>query len=229
MQQEKEDYFLSEPGMRLGSRTVERMLAANFGIEEDRLIAFRGRLDHLRRHGCPSGVNTGKGRAATYGWQQIIELALALSLLDLGLSPEHASAFVRHDRDHIHLVVAGLVRGGQGSDELRAFAERGEWRVGSTMFLLGTSFALAGLTAAERSEPAAATFVEASSLVDWFTETHDVGRSVFLIDVGTKVAALIGLVAVWADLSIDQVISDIENWSDEILEKLLDRLDDIHP
>ncbi|GBH29689.1 hypothetical protein [Sphingobium xenophagum] len=52
--------------------------------------AFRARLKHLQRLGFPSGINTGKGKAAEYNWREIIMLAVALQLIELGLAPEKA-------------------------------------------------------------------------------------------------------------------------------------------
>jgi hypothetical protein len=208
--------------MDLRSRTVERMLASNFGIQEDRLLAFRGRLDHLRRQGCPSGVNTGKGKAAVYDWAQIVELALALSLLDLGISPEHASAFVKRNAQSIHLAICDLLGEGRGRGELPLLAERQEWPIETTTFLIGTAFALAGLTPKGNSEPPGAAFVKADSVADWFGSTHDVARTIFLIDLGTKLVSLMGLVAIWSESPVEQVVSDIEAWADALLEKLIE-------
>lgn len=50
---------------------------------------FRARLKHLQRLGFPSGINTGKGKAAEYGWREIILIEIAIQFIELGISPEH--------------------------------------------------------------------------------------------------------------------------------------------
>lgn len=52
--------------------------------------AFRARLKHLQRLGFPSGINTGKGKAAQYGWRELFLQFVALELIELGLTPERA-------------------------------------------------------------------------------------------------------------------------------------------
>lgn len=81
--------------MELSFKQVESVFAERFGIEGDQAAAFRGRLQHLQRAGVPSQVNTGKGTRASYGWRQIVELAVALDFIDLGLRPEIAVETVR--------------------------------------------------------------------------------------------------------------------------------------
>jgi hypothetical protein len=121
-----------------------------------------------------------------------------------------------------------LVAQGNDSGELLRYAEQREWPIETTKFLLGNTFALAGLTPKGKSEPGVATFVEAHSIVDSFKDTHDVERSVFLIDMGTKVASLVGLVAIWGEMPVEHVISDLEEWSHDVLEELLASVDDFH-
>lgn len=81
--------------MELSFKQVESVFAERFGIEDDHAAAFRGRLQHLQRVEVPSKVNTGKGTRANYGWRQMVELAVALDFIDLGLRPEVVVTTVR--------------------------------------------------------------------------------------------------------------------------------------
>lgn len=76
--------------MEMSFKQLEFLLWLQFGVNEDGEVAFRSRLQHLQRAKVPAGVNTGKGRAATYGWSQLVELVTVLDLIDVGLSPEAA-------------------------------------------------------------------------------------------------------------------------------------------
>lgn len=76
--------------LHLRTPQVERVLAIRFGIVEEGRTALRGRLEHLRRLGTPAGIKRGQGRAATYGWDELLELIVAVELLAVGLTPEHA-------------------------------------------------------------------------------------------------------------------------------------------
>lgn len=87
--------------MELSFKQVESVFARRFGIEGDHASAFRGRLQHLQRAGVPSQVNTGKGTRAAYGWRQLVELTVALDLIDLGLRPEVAVAQVHANTDKL--------------------------------------------------------------------------------------------------------------------------------
>lgn len=99
--------------MELSFKQVEWVFMERFGISEDRVSAFRGRLQHLQRAGVPSLVNTGKGTRASYGWRQIVELTVALDFIDLGLRPEVAVSRVRANTDKLlgslHRVISNFL------------------------------------------------------------------------------------------------------------------------
>lgn len=98
--------------MELSFKQVEAVFMERFDIDEDRAVAFRGRLQHLQRAGVPSLVNTGKGTRASYGWRQIVELTVALDLIDLGLRPEIVVSRVRDNTEKLlgslHRVLSGF-------------------------------------------------------------------------------------------------------------------------
>lgn len=59
-------------------------------IPDERRPAFVGRLQHLQKRGFPPGVNTGRGRAATYHAEHAFLLGVALQLNELSVSPERS-------------------------------------------------------------------------------------------------------------------------------------------
>jgi hypothetical protein len=67
---------------------VESVLAALHKIADEKRVTFQTRLKFFQRLGFPEGVNTGKGKAAGYQAHHVLNLALALELLQLGLSGE---------------------------------------------------------------------------------------------------------------------------------------------
>lgn len=85
------------------------MLAAIHQIAEDKRVAFRARLKHFQRLGVPSGVNTGTGKRAAYGLDQLLQLSLAMQMLELGLSPERITVLLQNwirQRDFIFEVAS---------------------------------------------------------------------------------------------------------------------------
>jgi len=73
-----------------GFAEVEAALAEIHGIAEEKRSAFSNRLKHLQRLGFPPGVNTGRGRAATYYAEHAFLLGVALQLNEFSISPERA-------------------------------------------------------------------------------------------------------------------------------------------
>jgi hypothetical protein len=75
---------------------VVRLLSHIHKIDSEKhAVAFKGRLQHFQRLKFPEGVNTGKGRPAHYGAGQLIALAVALEMTQLGLPPERAVLTLR--------------------------------------------------------------------------------------------------------------------------------------
>jgi hypothetical protein len=67
---------------------LEAMLSVSHDIASDKRTAFQARLKNLHRLGLLSALGAGRGRAAQYRAGDIVEMALALELSQLGLSPE---------------------------------------------------------------------------------------------------------------------------------------------
>ena len=69
---------------------LEAVLASVHVIDQTKRTAFQSRLKNFHRLGYPVGFQAVKGRAASYTPLQIIEMALAVEMTQLGLPPERA-------------------------------------------------------------------------------------------------------------------------------------------
>jgi len=69
---------------------LEAVFAAVHGIDQTKRTAFQARLKNFHRLRYPIGFKAVKGKAATYTPLQVIDLALALEMTQLGLPPERA-------------------------------------------------------------------------------------------------------------------------------------------
>lgn len=70
---------------------LEAVLASVHDIDQTKRTAFQSRLKNFHRLGYPVGFQAVKGKAATYTPLQIIEMALAVEMTQLGLPPERAN------------------------------------------------------------------------------------------------------------------------------------------
>jgi hypothetical protein len=79
---------LNEPPIRLTFGEVEARLARLHEISSEKRTQFQARLRNFQKHGIPAGGGSGRGRVVHYGPGNVMELALALELTQLGLLPE---------------------------------------------------------------------------------------------------------------------------------------------
>lgn len=80
---------------------VESILRALHGLGDDKKVAFESRLRHLQRLGLTPAVKTGKGTRGSYGVRELLNLALALELIELGLHPERAVEIILSAEDKV--------------------------------------------------------------------------------------------------------------------------------
>jgi hypothetical protein len=76
--------------MAYGFADVEAALAQMHHIPDERRSAFSNRMKHFQRMGFPPGVNTGRGRAATYYAEHAFLLGVMFQLAELSVTPERA-------------------------------------------------------------------------------------------------------------------------------------------
>jgi hypothetical protein len=85
---------------------VESALARVFGADAmAQKRVFRGRLQHLRRLGLPSG-GRGRGKAITYTKANIYELGFCLQLEQLGVDPSLAVDLLKAPRHRKYILDA---------------------------------------------------------------------------------------------------------------------------
>ncbi|WP_066807171.1 hypothetical protein [Sphingomonas asaccharolytica] len=76
---------------------VDAVLSALNGIAIDKRIAFMGRLKFLLKNGLPTGERPGKGKAASYSFCDLMQLAIAVELMQAGMDQKRAASLVKHN------------------------------------------------------------------------------------------------------------------------------------
>lgn len=73
---------------------IEELLAAGSGIAGHKRIAFAGRLKMLQKNGLPIGTRPGRGKAGTYTFPHLVQMAIGVQMLQIGISPSSAASMV---------------------------------------------------------------------------------------------------------------------------------------
>lgn len=89
---------------------LESVLATIHGIVPNKRTAFQARLKNLNRLGLPTGLEMRKGKATLYGVGEIIEMALAVEMTQLGLSPERVEDLIGSTYHSIGMAVGMAAR-----------------------------------------------------------------------------------------------------------------------
>lgn len=124
---------------------LESVLASVHGIDQTKRTAFQSRLKNFHRLGYPLGFKAVKGKAATYTPLQIIEMALAAEVTQLGLPPERASWVLIRNRWPI-LMATEMVARELHRDPAAFSSESGLSESALSMFLYFDPAALNPLT-----------------------------------------------------------------------------------
>ena len=88
-------------------KQLEAVFAAAHGISRESRPAFNAKLRHLQRSGVLPDTRLGRGNAATYGERHVIRVGFALELLQLGMTPENATAILLRQEHQILSEIAG--------------------------------------------------------------------------------------------------------------------------
>lgn len=124
---------------------LEAVLANVHGIDQTKRTAFQSRLKNFHRLRYPVGFQAVKGKAATYTPLQIIEMALAVEMTQLGLPPERASWVLTCNRWPI-LMATEMVARELHRDPAAFNSESGLSEAALSMFLYFDPAALNPLT-----------------------------------------------------------------------------------
>ncbi|MEG3089524.1 hypothetical protein [Sphingomonas sp. PB4P5] len=74
---------------------VEAVLGSVHRIADDKRIAFASRLKHLQKNGVPIMDRGGRGKAATYTFAHVMQIAAAMEIIQSGIPPQLAAALVK--------------------------------------------------------------------------------------------------------------------------------------
>jgi hypothetical protein len=124
---------------------LEAVLASVHGIDQTKRTAFQSRLKNFHRLGYPLGFKAMKGKAATYTPLQIIDMALAVEMTQLGLPPERAVWVLVRNRWPI-LMANGIAARELQKDPAAFSSEKGFRDRALSMFLYFDPAALHPLT-----------------------------------------------------------------------------------
>ncbi|MBB4857171.1 hypothetical protein HNO88_000478 [Novosphingobium chloroacetimidivorans] len=74
---------------------VEAVLARQNRIADHKRVAFGGRLKFLQKNGVPHRrLKPGRGKAGAFSFSELIQLAAAVELLQVGISPQKAARII---------------------------------------------------------------------------------------------------------------------------------------
>lgn len=128
--------------MDLTFNQVEAVFTRRFDMPESKAVAFRGRLQHLQRLNFPTGVNTGRGTKARYGWIQIIQLMMVLDLIDVGLTPDVAAKSVKKSTDELVDAICEIISSFEGAETLARAVRKARCPSTLTRIVIVSTFAL---------------------------------------------------------------------------------------
>lgn len=197
--------------MDLSFKQLEKVFAERFAIGEDRAVAFRARLQHLQRQGIPEGVNTGRGTRANYGWKQVIQLMVALDMIDLGLTPEVAIRRVKQNTDQLVATIRRVVLRFETQSKLEKAILNGRCSIGSTEFLL-TSAGLLSYESERQGEGEFLVMIEGKAFYRRFTEDSAVEPMAAYLDLGARIMLVAHLVGREVHAGPRETAADLKQW-----------------
>lgn len=197
--------------MDLTFNQVEAVFAKRFDIPAT--VAFRGRLQHLQRLKFPTGVNTGRGTKATYGWVQVIQLMVALDLIDLGLTPDLATKSVRRNSDRLMGAIHKVVSGFESDEALAKALKKARCPFGITQFAVASVFAL---TLPRGEDQGAVIMMQAGKeFTDQLNKDPAVEPAAIIINLGARLMLVGQFVGRCAALDPMEVATDLMQWSSD--------------
>lgn len=99
----------------IGRSALLKVLADAMMVDSKGASAFLGRFQHLQRLRLVQGINPGRGKQAEYRANHVLVIALAMQLLQLGLTPETAVRLIQTNQDRVRL---GTLLAVQSADSL---------------------------------------------------------------------------------------------------------------
>ncbi|MCL6729882.1 hypothetical protein [Sphingomonas hankyongi] len=222
-------------GITLNFGEMEARLSILHEIASEKRTQFQARLRNFQRLGIPANVSTGRGKSVHYSPGQVVEMALALELTQLGLLPERVVQVFQLNKFPIAQGVAMAARaimekGGflpdrERVDQNMTVATGSQWVTHDeeddpmSMFLFFDPTALASLTdiPEKYEDQASATFfyggpgIVRENIVRWTAGPHT--RRLSLINV---TALLWSLIVRTKPERQQQFCKEVETWADEL-------------
>lgn len=123
------DIGLPEYTLAYGFSEISDALARIHGVSDEKRAAFVGRLQHLQKRKFPPGLNTGRGRAASYESHHLFLLAVMLELNQFGLGPEQGEDLIEEGIGELALGVMRITDRSRPDDDEPVFCDVPAWHL----------------------------------------------------------------------------------------------------
>ena len=90
----------------LSRQAMLNLIGDAMAIPGHKRSSLLGRFQHLQRLQLIKGINPGRGTAANYRPHQVLIVAVAFQMLQLGLSPERVVNVIQHNQDRLRLAMS---------------------------------------------------------------------------------------------------------------------------
>ena len=197
--------------MDLTFNQVEAVFTRRFDVPESKAVAFRGRLQHLQRLNFPTDVNTGRGKKASYGWLQIVQLMVALDLIDLGMTPDVAVRSVWQGTDKLIGAICEVIAQFESADSLTEAMKNARCPFGMTRIALASAFALTFPQADDG--PALILILDGPAFTEQLTKDPAVEPAAAFINLGSRMMLVAQFVGTAAAVELGVIAADLIEWS----------------
>ena len=197
--------------MNLTFNQVEAVFAQRFAIPSEKAVAFRGRLQHLQRLNFPSGVNTGRGTKASYGWVQIIQLMVVLDLIDLGITPDVAARGVKQGTDRLIDAIRSVISGFGTAEALAKALKKARCPFNITQMAIASAYALTFLHGSD--EPTLILTQTGKEFTEQLNKDPAVEPAAAFINLGSRMMLVGQMVGRVVPLDAIEVAMELFKWS----------------
>lgn len=196
--------------MQLSFSEMESVFSRRFELPVP-TIAFRARLQHLQRSHFPTGVNTGKGKRAVYGWRQLLQLSVALDLIEAGFTPDVAKGLVLVESRDIFDAASALAANLSIAELVRA-ATTGRLPLLKRPFVLTSAKALSSLGELP-DEVVLLSIVPATAFFGQMRAGNPRASAGTFIDLGARLLSMLESVSAVAKQELGTVVADLKEWA----------------
>lgn len=196
--------------MQLSFGEMESIFSQRFDLAVP-TIAFRARLQHLQRNHFPTGVNTGKGKRAIYGWRQLIQLSVALDLIEAGFTPDVAKGMVLLESSDIFNAVCSLGLALSKTELVRA-ATTGKLPISKRPFVITSARALSSLSRLPDDE-ILLSVIPATAFLGQMRAGNPAAAAGTYIDLGARLSSLLKSVSGVTQQELSTVAADFQEWA----------------